>query len=430
MGASYRMSGLITAAIITCSCTFLSFAENKIEKEGSDRKTQPTASGSSILEADIKAFIEKRLYTREEIDEWLTPKASAFSVYDNLMGYRNSNREYREGLDNSWVQYHYDERGARRMIMYADQLCRINTYGSSFTDCEQVNDGETWQERLAAHLGEPVRNYGIGGLTAYQAYVRMQREEIRTPAKYIILNLTPPYERHLFGWQSFFYSKSPKHPCPPLPHVRSNKATGQFEERPNACPTPESLYNLCNLDWVYNTFKDDFMLQIGVARENLQKGSPQRSYEPISRLAEHHGIRVNIKNPDTLADVLDTLVNQEAVYSTVRTLEKVRAFAEQNNKTVLYVFSYASDVIEHSLNSGQRFDQDVVNYLREHRLPYVDMMAAYIRDSREYALPFNEYQKLHFLGHPSPLGNFFFAYSIKNKLAEIMDPKPLPYREK
>lgn len=60
--------------------------------------------------------------------------------------------------------------------MYADQKPRINTYGNSFTQCHQVSDGETWQEYLAAHLGEPIGNFGTGGHGVYQAYRRMLRE--------------------------------------------------------------------------------------------------------------------------------------------------------------------------------------------------------------------------------------------------------------
>jgi hypothetical protein len=47
---------------------------------------------------------------------------------------------------------------------------RINTYGNSFTQCHQVSDGETWQEYLAAPLGEPIRNFGVGGHGVFQAY--------------------------------------------------------------------------------------------------------------------------------------------------------------------------------------------------------------------------------------------------------------------
>ena len=62
-------------------------------------------------------------------------------------------------------------------FLYVGRPCRINTYGDSFTQCHQVSDGETWQEYLAAHLGEPIRNFGMGGYGAYQAYRRMVREE-------------------------------------------------------------------------------------------------------------------------------------------------------------------------------------------------------------------------------------------------------------
>ena len=32
-------------------------------------------------------------------------------------------------------------------------------------------------EYLAAHLGEPLRNFGVGGYGVYQAYRRLVREE-------------------------------------------------------------------------------------------------------------------------------------------------------------------------------------------------------------------------------------------------------------
>ena len=65
----------------------------------------------------------------------------------------------------------------RKTINYADKKCRINAYGDSFTQCHQVSDGETWEEILAAHFGEPIRNFGVGGWSVYQAYLRMKREE-------------------------------------------------------------------------------------------------------------------------------------------------------------------------------------------------------------------------------------------------------------
>src|SRR5262249_16347034 len=76
------------------------------------------------------------------------------------------------------------------MINYAHEPCRLNAYGDSFTEGVQVSDGETWCEYLAAHLGEPVRNFGIGGYGVYQAYRRMLRQEATaTTAEHLILNI-------------------------------------------------------------------------------------------------------------------------------------------------------------------------------------------------------------------------------------------------
>jgi len=57
-----------------------------------------------------------------------------------------STRDFKEGVDGSICSYRYDPSDARRTIAHRDRPCRINSYGNSFTSCEQVSDGETWQE--------------------------------------------------------------------------------------------------------------------------------------------------------------------------------------------------------------------------------------------------------------------------------------------
>jgi hypothetical protein len=61
----------------------------------------------------------------------------------------------KDGIDGSWTISTAQDNGQRTSWMYNDRPSRINTYGNSFTQCHQVSDGETWQEYLAAHLGEP-----------------------------------------------------------------------------------------------------------------------------------------------------------------------------------------------------------------------------------------------------------------------------------
>ena len=51
-----------------------------------------------------------------------------------------------------------------------------------------MSDEETWQEYLAAHLGEPIGNYGVGGFGVYQAYRRLIRAEASDEgAEYVLL---------------------------------------------------------------------------------------------------------------------------------------------------------------------------------------------------------------------------------------------------
>ena len=378
-----------------------------------------------------KEYLSTLLYTPEDVDDWLTRRSYSFGFYDPQMGFFLDNRSERHGLDNSICYYNYVPGGIRKMFMYADQPCRINTYGDSFVQCEQVNDGESWQEVLAAHLCEPIRNYGTGN-SIHWAWLRMKREEARTPAPYIVFNIYEvDHHRNMIAWQRIAYGHmGPKSFHPTLPYVKGNLKTGVMTEHPNVCPTRDAVYNLCDLDWVDNTFKDDFYLQIAVARYNLRIGKPERSYEPIRRLAAENGFDVTIDSPQSLSQTAASLMRKMGLFTTMRTIEKVEAFARANGKKVLYVLSYGSKaVMSKYIETGKRFDREMVDFMDEKGLPYVDLLDAHAKDFAKFNIPFEEYHQRYYVGHYGPLGNFFYAFAIKDKLVEMMNPKPAPYRE-
>jgi len=120
-------------------------------------------------------YVKDTVPGKREIDVFLNE--TSWVRFDRDVGYVLGNYMPRDGMDNSSSISTIQANGARRSFMYSDRPCRINTYGDSFTQCNQVNDGETWQEYLAGHLGEPVGNFGVGGFGVYQAYRRMIREE-------------------------------------------------------------------------------------------------------------------------------------------------------------------------------------------------------------------------------------------------------------
>ena len=286
----------------------------------------PVAGAQSVgYNNKARNYLSRLLATKEEVTGWLEERLFPFCKYDGGLGYLHRNRRFKEGIHGSICTYTYDKSDARHMTQYGDQPCRVNTYGNSFTSCEQVNDGETWQEILAAHLYEPIRNYGIGGYSVYLAYLRMLREEQRNPARYIVINIfDDDHFRNLISWQRITSARNTKSFHPTLPHVVVNPSTGEFAERTNPCPTRESVYKLCDLDWVYATFKDDFVLKIRLAQEAAKSGD---TGDLIQQLARDHGITTAVNySGDELRKTAGTLYTQAALFSSQTNRGKDREF--------------------------------------------------------------------------------------------------------
>ena len=142
------------------------------------------------LPITTREWLSKATLTKEMVNRFLDPDARNIWAFDSELGFRVRSCIRKDGVDGSQIVTHIEPSGERRMVNCADRPCRINTYGNSFNMSQQVSDGESWQEYLAAHLGEPIRNFGVGGYGVYQAYRRMLREErTESAAEYIVLLL-------------------------------------------------------------------------------------------------------------------------------------------------------------------------------------------------------------------------------------------------
>ena len=364
------------------------------------------------FEERAKEYLEDLLLTREQVDQWI--RGHGRERYDPDIGWVHIEWWGRDGIDGAASTYRYEPSGARRIIAYREKPCRINTYGNSFTHCDQVSDGETWQERLATHLCEPVRNFGVSGHSVYQMYVRMKREEAHTPAEYIIVNIySDDHYRSLRPWDAIVGGTRTTEP-----YVVVNASKGTFEEHENPCPTPESLYNLCDLDWVLDRFKDNIVLRrrVGVR-------------EDLIELAREHGKTIDANTDGDLGEIIGDLRTETAFFASMRIIERIEEFAAAHGKKVLYVLSYTTYALTDTVQQGSRFDQAFVDFLDEKGLPYVDLLAAHLEDFAKFDLSIKDYIKRYYIGHYSPLGNAFCAYAIKDKLPEIMEPKPVTYRK-
>jgi hypothetical protein len=393
-------------------------------------KSLSNPDDEKYLIVDEREFLGEILYTKKEVDDWLAGKAFPFSKYHPEFGWLLNNASFKDGVDDSISTYTYrGDDGERIMGNYAHKSCRINTYGNSFTQCHQVSDHETWQEVLAAHLQEPVRNFGVGGWSVFQAYLRMLKEEKRTPADYIIFNIyDDDHKRNLDSWRNIRVNKHPQHIEAPLPYVKVNLNEQTMIECKNPCPTPESLYNLCDLEKTYQIFRDDFVLKILVAHRNSKVKNAEKAYSELMDLIKTHGIRTKIDDGDTLAREAEEIHTKTALFSTMRIIEKIEKFAKEKNKRILYILSYPGRSLAKYIKEGFRNDLELIDFMKEKNLPYIDLMEIHKKDYLQYNLEMKSYIDKYFIGHYNPLGNFFCAYGIKDKLVEMLDPKPLPYK--
>ncbi len=379
---------------------------------------------------DAREYLSKIVYTRQNVDDWFAGRAFPFGKYDGELGWLLRDARFPDGVDGSTSTYRYGRYDERQTVNYADLPCRINTYGNSFTQGHQVSDGETWQEVLAAHLGEPIRNFGVGAWSVYQAYLRMLREEARAPAETLILNIyDDDHRRNLDAWLNIrFRIKAKIFLFPTKPYLEVNLSSRECKEHENPRPTQESFYNLCDLDWIEERFRDDFVLGIMLAHTNAREGNPDRAYDALAKLTKTHGITTRIDESKTASAVAGDLHTQAALLSTMEVVEKVEAFAKTQGKQVLYILSFPSTSIARRVKEGTRFDQPFVDFLKKKNLPFVDLMEAHLSDFAQFSLPIEEYLKRYYIGHYTPRGNFFSAFAIKDKLVKMLDPKPMAYQ--
>ena len=381
----------------------------------------------------FKEYLEKSAVSRETIDRFL--RGRSWGQFDPELGYILGNYLPADGVDQSATISTVQTNGARTSFMYAGRKCRINTYGDSFTLCEQVSDGETWQEYLAAHLGEPIRNFGMGGYGVYQAYRRMLREEKTDHgAEYLIFYIWGDDHirsllrcRHaiIYQWrdpqegrrlQGNFWS-----------NVELDLETGRFVEKENLLPTTESLYHMTEPQWMADHLQDDLALQLFAFKEGRCRDLDR---DRVNKLAARLDFSFDWEKTSALRSQAGQLLDRYSLRATRFILDKARAFAASNRKKLLVVLFDPGRAMTELKQSGTRYDQEIVDYLTKEKVNCFDMNEVHLRDFRKYNLSFEEYKKHYFIGHYNPAGNHFFGHSIKGKMVDWLDPKPITYQKR
>jgi hypothetical protein len=383
--------------------------------------------------ATFEQHVRARTCTREEIDHFLDPEKLSWGQFDPEVGYILGNYLPQDGIDNSSTINTVQKNGTRSAALYADHPRRINTYGNSFTQGAQVSDQETWQEYLAAHIGEPIGNYGVGGFGVYQAYRRLIRaEETDEGAEYVILYIWGD-DHH----RSFFRCRRVSYPTqrsavPAMfegnfwAHLEMDMENGHLVEKEALLQTPESLYNMTDPDFMYDALKDDLMLQMTLfCRDSIQ----EIDIKPLNVLAEILGFSPDIPDqPEQQRRWIENLRHAYAFAGTRYIIEKALAFTQHSDKKLMIAL-YCPQVTRQLISTGKRYDQPIVDYLRDNQILYFDMNLVHAEDYTHFNLSLEDYMARYHIGHYSPTGNHFFAHSIKNPIIGWLSPKPITYRD-
>lgn len=374
----------------------------------------------------------------DELDRFLSPDVPTWARFDHELGYVLSDSMQHDGIDGCLTFSTTWPNGARRGVVYADRPVRINTYGNSYTQCHQVSDQETWQEYLAGHLGEPIRNLGVGGFGLYQAYLRMCRFEATAPAEYVVLYLWgDDHTRSLFRCrlvQIMDWHRSQRDRPNPLfhgnfwAHLEMDLETGQLVDKPNRLPTPESLYQMTDEEFMVEAMRGDLMMQMCLFRDgrvgDLDRGGARRLAD-ILEIPQAHIPWDG--SADELRPAVSDLCQAYAFAASRSILDRAAEFARSQGKQLMVVLQCPM-VLRQLVETGRRYDQPIADHLQASGLRTFDMNLVHVEDFKQFNLDFDAYMGRYFAGHYTPAGNHFFAYAIKDTIVDWLEPKPIPYR--
>lgn len=388
-------------------------------------------AGEAGFERRAREYLRSIMPSRQRIEDFITgeygprdARPGEVFQYDPELGWTHHEAVGSTGVDGSKVFYNYESDGARKVINFPGRPSRIRTYGNSFTHCSQASNNETWEEYLAAHLQEPVRNYGVGGYSVYQAYRRMRKVERQTSGGYIILNIwDDDHYRNLDAWRSIRFGYGSR--CGfTLPHLRVDVARGSCDQMENISKTPEDLYGLSEEGYVWRTFKDDPILKMVMA---AREGGKDMSDALVSPVATAFGIPDEVTAATETAKKIRKIHTEAALFATRNVVTWVEEFVGEAGKQMMVMLSFGRGNVAAYLSGEPRFDQSLVDWLKGKPYPVIDMRDVFAADYRKYGVDIDQYLAPFYNGHHTPRGNFFTAWAIKDRVVQWLNPKPLPY---
>src|SRR5262249_43821886 len=118
-------------------------------------------------------------------------------------------------------------------------------------------------------------------------------------------------------------------------------------------------------------------------------------------------------------------------FATRNVLTWVEQHIAKTGKKLLLVLSYGLRNMQAALEGKPRFDQALLDWLKDKPYPVIDMREAFRKKFAQFKGDAPTFLRRYYIesgGHHSPAGNFFTAWALKDTLVKWLDPAPLPYR--
>jgi hypothetical protein len=282
----------------------------------------------------------------------------------------------------------------------------------------------------------------VGGYGVYQAYLRARRVEATAlGADYVILNIYD--DDHVRNIDACRWIRIPHPPASakakprmihgtPWSHLRLDLRTGKFVKRAGLCPDAAALRRLCDPEHFYQTFKDDEVARLYALQLGLEIGD----VSDLEELAEALGVKADWRNPKKRRDAARVLRFAYGLRATEFLLDEMRAWLKAEGKKLMVILSYRESWIVQGIEGKPREDQRLLDYLRRHKIPFVDLREKHVGDYQRFRMKPWDYVNHYYInargaavvGHYSPRGNHFFAFAIKDAVVNWLKPRPITYQ--
>ena len=286
---------------------------------------------------------------------------------------------------------------------------------------------------LAAHLGEPIQNFGVGGYGVYQAYRRMLRMEATdNGAEYIILYIWgDDHYRSLLRCRHILIHHWWDHASGQMFHgnfwanLEMDLNTGNFVKKNSQISTQEGLYQMTDSNFMLEATKDDLMLQLSLFNH---VDVDTLDFKKLNTLAEILGVSTIDRNDKERLKTSVSRLRDAYGFAATEYIVKEALNYCQNHQKQMMVITLCLRVVRQLIVGHKRYDQEIVDFLEGESIQHFDMNLIHAEDYRSFSLSVDDYFSRYFIGHYNPTGNHLFAYSLKDHLVNWLNPKPITYR--